>query len=300
MHLNQLRYFVSVASCRSFTQAAQCHFLTQTAITQQIKALEEQLGLQLIDRRKRPVELTAAGEVFYREAKAILARVDDAVAKAQEAATGAVGMIRIGYEKGYERSDLSDRLRDFHHAYPNIMFTCIREDTDALSAKLLTDELDVIFAWDSTNLRTNEDIDACLDMRSGLSVALYKDHPLALRKKLYREELREETILYMTPSSAGDSLGDVHFMQLYERAGYQPKILLKSSDVESILMMVAAEEGISILPSYSVAKLMNADNLGFVPLDGDEEYEDIFMMWKKSSGNLALQSFLRFSGNMSE
>ena len=102
MHLNQLRYFVSVASCRSFTQAAQCHFLTQTAITQQIKALEEQLGLQLIDRRKRPVELTAAGEVFYREAKAILARVDDAVAKAQEAATGAVGMIRIGYEKGYE------------------------------------------------------------------------------------------------------------------------------------------------------------------------------------------------------
>ena len=104
----------------------------------------------------------------------------------------------------------------------------------------------------------------------------------------------------MTPSSAGDSLGDVHFMQLYERAGYQPKILLKSSDVESILMMVAAEEGISILPSYSVVKLMNADNLVFVPLDGDEEYEDIFMMWKKSSGNLALQSFLRFSGNMSE
>ena len=101
----------------------------------------------------------------------------------------------------------------------------------------------------------------------------------------------------MTPSSAGDSLGDVHFMQLYERAGYQPKILLKSSDVESILMMVAAEEGISILPSYSVAKLMNADNLVFVPLDGDEEYEDIFMMWKKSSGNSALQRFLRFLGS---
>ena len=57
MHLNQLRYFVSVASCRSFTQAAQCPFMTQTAITQQIKALEEQLGLQLIDRRKRPIEL---------------------------------------------------------------------------------------------------------------------------------------------------------------------------------------------------------------------------------------------------
>ena len=203
-------------------------------------------------------------------------------------------MIHIGYEKGYERSDLSDRLRDFHRVYPNIMFTCIREDTDMLSAKLLTDELDVIFAWDSTNLRTNEDIDSCLDMRSGLSVALYKNHPLALCRKLHREELREETILYMTPSSAGDSFGDAHFIQLYERAGYQPKILLKSNDVESILMMVAAEEGISILPTYSLAKLMNADNLVFVTLDGDEEYEDIFMMWKKNSGNSALQSFLRY------
>ena len=62
-------------------------------------------------------------------------------------------------------------------------------------------------------------------------------------------------------------------------------------------MMVAAEEGISILPSYSVAKLMNADNLVFVPLDGDEEYEDIFMMWKRSSRNSALQSFLQFFGS---
>ena len=67
MHLNQLRYFVSVARCRSFTQAAQYHFLTQTAITQQIKALEDSLGLQLINRQKRPIELTPAGKVFYQE-----------------------------------------------------------------------------------------------------------------------------------------------------------------------------------------------------------------------------------------
>lgn len=292
MHLDQLRYFVSVASCRSFTRAAECHYLTQAAITQQMKALEDSLGLRLIDRQKRPIELTPAGHVFYQEAKAILARVDTAVAKAQEASTGAVGTIRIGYEKGYERSDLSDRLRAFHRAYPNILFTCICEDTDQLAEKLLTNELDVIFAWDSTDLRSRAEIECKLDMCSRLSVALYAGHPYASCKSLRREDLRDETILYMTPSGSGDSFGDMHYMQLYEKAGYQPKILLKSNDTGSLLIMVAAEEGISILPSYFVAKLTNADNLVFLPLDGDEEYEEIFMFWKSNHSNSALQCFL--------
>lgn len=294
MNLNQLRYFVSVASCRSFTQAAEMHFLTQTAITQQIKALEDSIGLELINRRKRPIELTPAGKVFCQEAKAILSRVDEAISKAQEASAGTVGTIRIGYEKGYERSDLSDRLRAFHRAFPNILFTCIREDTDRLAHGLRSDELDIIFGWDSTNLRSEEDISGVLDMRSSLTAALYSGHHLASRDSLRREELREETILYMTPSSSGDSLGDAHFISLYEKAGYQPKILLKSSDIESILMMVAAEEGISILPSYSVAKLENADNLVFIPLSGEEEFEDIFMLWKTNHRNAALSCFLDF------
>lgn len=294
MHLNQLRYFASVASYRSFTQAAERHYLTQTAITQQIKALEDSLGLQLINRQKRPIELTPAGKVFYQEVKAILSRVDEAVAKAQEASAGTVGTIRIGYEKGYERSNLSDRLRAFHRAFPNVLFTCIRADSDQLAAMLQTGELDVIFSWDSTNLRSNPEVGSRLDMRSQLSAALYGSHPFATHTSLRREDFREETILYMSPSGAGDSFGDVHFMQLYEKAGYQPRILLKANDIESILMMVAAEEGISIVPSYSVAKLTNADNLIFVPLEGEEEREDIFMLWKQQSGNTALQYFLSF------
>ena len=295
MHLNQLRYFVSVASYRSFTKAADCHYITQTAITQQIKALEDSLGLQLINRQKRPIELTPAGNVFYQEAKAILARVDEAVVRTQEASSGAVGIIRIGYEKGYERSDLSDRLRAFHRAYPNILFTCVREDTDRLAEKLLTNELDVIFAWDSTNLRSNDDIAYRLDMRSRLCVALYAGHPFASRKSLRREDLRDETILYMSPSGSGDSFGDAYYMQLYEKAGFKPKILIKSNDIESLLIMVAAEEGVAILPAYSVAKLTNADHLIFLPMYAADEHEDIFMLWKQTHHNAALQCFLEFT-----
>ena len=300
MNLNQLRYFVSVASTKSFTKAADIHFMTQTAVTQQIKALENSVGFELFDRRKRPVELTPAGKVFYQEAKGILSRMDLAIAKAQDAMTGTTGTIRIGYEKGYERSNLSDKLRKFHRRYPAILFTCVRQDTDTLAKSILNDELDIILGWDSMNLRANEEICWKLEYRSGLSVALYDNHPYATATSLKREDLKDETILYMSPASEGNSHLDVHFMQLYEKAGYIPNILLKSSDVESVLLMVASEEGVSILPSYSAEKLSEADNLVFVPLEGEEEYEDIFMFWKKDNGNAAVTCFIDFMTQLDE
>lgn len=294
MNLNQLRYFVSVVSLRSFTKAAEQHYITQTSITQQIKALEDLLDIQLINRKKRPIELTPAGAVFYREAKAILERVDEAISKTQEASTGFCGTIRIGYEKGYERSDLSLRLRNFHKDYPNILITYYRDDTDSLAKRLLADELDVIFSWDSTNLCSEPGVCSRIDMHSKLCVALYSSHPLANRKELRREDLKDDTILIMSPSGKNDSFGDVHFMKLYEKAGYHPKVLLKSNDIESVLMMIDTEEGVAVIPSYSVEKLTNIENIVFIPLQGEDEFEDIYMIWKESLSNPALDFLINY------
>ena len=292
MNINQLRYFVAVAEQRSFTKAANQYYLSQTAVTQQVRALEETLGVQLLDRNSRPVSLTPAGAVFLTEAKAILERMNTAVSRARDASTGLVGSVRIGYTKGYERSDLSNKLRAFHRDYPNILLTCFRCDTDMLAAGLLNGEYDIIFTWDSTNIRQESQVELRLVEQARLMVALYGSHPFSRRTALRRSELKNETILFMTPSSTGASFGDDHFMQLYQQAGYLPNILLRSNDVESILMMVAAEEGISILPAYCTDKLTNADNLIFVPLIGEEETEDILAAWRKDDPSQALQHFL--------
>ena len=161
-----------------------------------------------------------------------------------------------------------------------------------LAAGLLNGEYDIIFTWDSTNIRQDSQVELRLVERARLVVALYGSHPFARRTALRRSELKNETILFMTPSSTGSSFGDDHFMQLYQQAGYHPNILLRSNDVESILMMVAAEEGISILPAYCTDKLTNADNLIFVPLLGDEETEDILAVWRKDDPSQALRHFL--------
>lgn len=152
MNTNQLKYFVAVAQYRSFTKAANQYYISQTAITQQIRALEESMNVQLFNRSSRPVALTPAGRIFFLEAKAILERMETAVSKVKDASTGLVGTLRIGYTKGYERSDLSNKLRAFHLEYPNILLTCYRCDTDRLAAGLFNNEYDIIFTWDSTNI----------------------------------------------------------------------------------------------------------------------------------------------------
>ena len=294
MNTNQLRYFVAAAECRSFTRAAAQYYISQTAITQQIHALEEGLGVMLFDRGSRPISLTPAGTIFLTDARAILERMDHAAMRVREASVGMVGTLRIGYTKGFERSNLSNTLQRFHAEYPNILMSCYRRNTDHLAAGLLKDEYEIIFTWDSTEIVKNEDVECKLIERNPLVVAVYGSHPLARRTSLKREELRGERILFMTPSSTGDSVGDHKFYEMYEKAGYQPDILFRSNDAESILMMVAAEEGISILPAYVTEKLTDADNLVFLPLTGDGEMVDIIAAWNKEKTETALRRFLGF------
>lgn len=290
MNTNQLRYFVASAESKSFTKAADQYYISQTAITQQIRALEETLGVALFDRSSRPIALTPAGRTFLTDAREILERMDNAVHRVQEASVGMVGNLRVGYTKGYERNDRANgMMRRFHAKYPNVLISCYRRNTDFLAAGLLKDEFDIIFTWDSTELMKNEEVECVLVERSPLMVAVYGSHPLARRQAIRRQELRNEKILFMTPSSNGESVGDLRFYEKYEEAGYHPNIIFRSNDAESILMMIAAEEGVSILPAYVTQKLVNAENLEFIPLTGEDEVVEIIAAWKKDSGNTVLQ-----------
>ena len=292
VNLNQLRYFISVAETGSFTKAAVNHYISQTAITQQIHALEENIGVSLLDRSSRPVSLTPAGRVFLKEAKEILSRMDAALSHTREASTGLEGELRLGYTKGYEHSDLTQHLRSFHHEYPNVLISCYRLDTDMLAAGLINGDYDVIFTWDSTNIRQEESLSMRVIEHVPLRVALYANHPLARKKVLSRRDLKDEHILFMSPSGTGHSFGDDFYIRLYQQAGYQPNILMRSNDMESILMMVAAEEGISIVPEYTHPWNIGTENVVLLPLSGEGETEEILIAWRKHDENPALRHFI--------
>ena len=293
MNTNQLKYFISVAENRSFSAAAEENYITQTAMTQQIKALEDDLVCQLINRSSRPISLTAAGNSFLSDAKLILRRLSDAKERANEASNGLNGVLRIGYIKGYERSFLSEFLRTFHRYLPNVLISCYRDTSDKLAALLQNREYDIIFTWDSTNLKQNGDYAALEIEKAGLMATLYASHPLCQKEYLKRNELKGESIIYMPPSELSENYGDSQFMDLYHEAGFHPEIICRSTDIESILMMVASEEGISIVPDYCVKKINNAEGLVFVPMKGEKEVEEIHAIWRKDNDNVALDRFVK-------
>jgi len=285
MNQTQLRLFVAAAENRSFTKTAEQFFITQAAVTQHIQTLETTLGCPLFDRRRRPMQLTPAGKSFYKDAKLILAQMNAAVGRTKEAAEGGSGSLHIGFLKGYERSDFSLTALRFRRMNPNTFLTFERQSSDQLAAGLMRGRFDLIYTWDSTNLRQSPEVDWRQADRIRLVAALYSGHPLAGRARLRRAELRGEKLLYMSPSEDYDSYGDETFIRLYRESGYRPDILYRSSDLEVILTMVAAEEGISILPDYFTNKLSGADNLVFIPLSGVKEHEEIDVIWRRDNTN---------------
>ena len=119
MNTKQLEYFISVAETLSFTKTAEKFYISQTAITQQIKSLEEQIQVTLFIRNKRRVELTPAGKVFLCEAKTIVKNINDAIMKTQQFANGFFGTLNIGVLIGYEKNKLQQYLKVFSKTYPD-------------------------------------------------------------------------------------------------------------------------------------------------------------------------------------
>ena len=233
-----------------------------------------------------------AGKTFYADAKGLLRQMESALTRTKDAAAGEIGTLHIGFLKGYERGDLSACARKFRKAHPNTFLTFDRKSSDQLASGLMQGVYDIIYTWDSTNLRQNTEVSWLQSDRIRLVAAMYADHPLAGRTKLNRAELRGEDILYMSPSEDFESYGDAVFIRLYQESGFVPNIIYRSSELEVILMMIAAEEGISIMPEYYTSKLRNVDNVVFIPLRGEQEHEEIDAIWRKDCRNPLLPAWL--------
>lgn len=143
MNSRQLEYFLAVAHELNFTKAAESMYVSQTAVTQQIKALEEQLGVSLFERTKKKVVLTPAGKVFLQEASSILNRIDTAVERTREASSGVIGSLEIGFSVGIGNTGLAEKIQAFNEKYPNIAMKFTNQSPSMLLKMLKTE----IWTW---------------------------------------------------------------------------------------------------------------------------------------------------------
>lgn len=290
MQIKQLEYFIAVCEHLNFTRAAEQFYISQSAVTLQIKALEEELGVRLFHRTNRKVELTPAGKTFLEDARAIIRRTRDAVDRARQSDTILTGSLNIGYIKGYEKSNLSDLLSDFRGKYSNISIGLTRENVAPLYDRLADGSLDIVFNL----LYRMEDLDF-MDYRVLKRYPLYAvlpiSHPLAHRTSIKRQELKGYPLVDIKKGE--NKYGEkATITEAFINAGFLPHVQYVSEDIETSILAVSAGLGYALLPSYITDTLSARDKVVCVSLEGEERRMTLVAGWHRENKNPALRCFL--------
>jgi DNA-binding transcriptional LysR family regulator len=201
MELRHLRTIAAVARHRSFTKAAEELYLAQSAISQQIRRLESELGVEVFRRTSRSVELTAEGRVILGYAQRVLAEVDGLHSELEELTGLLRGQLRIGGVYPTGPYDLFGMLADFRAAHPGVAIHMVEDTQDDVLAALRADELDCAFTALNPDALGNE-FAATLLWEEEIVVALPVGHTLCARKQVTFEELAAEDLIAYRENSA--------------------------------------------------------------------------------------------------
>ncbi|UWD49213.1 LysR family transcriptional regulator [Clostridioides difficile] len=290
MNTKQLEYFISVAENLSFTKTAEKFYISQTAVTQQIKALEEKINVTLFTRSKRHVELTPAGKVFLSEARIIIKNINDAIEKTQQFAHGSFGTLSIGILIGYEKNKFQQYLKEFSNTYPNIsMEICTNEITELLNL-VKNNFMDLAFVINPEN-QPLKDFEYKTVERYSLVALLPPVHPLCNEDSIDLIELQHEKFIFV--KETGDEYGQKSMIQnRYREAGFVPNVVQRSNDLNTIESLVASNMGISILPSFCVVDTMIKQDIAIIPINEVQNRIEVVVVWNKNNTNPALEKFI--------
>lgn len=259
MELRHLRYFVAVAEELHFGRAAERLAMAQPPLSHQIRQLEQEIGTPLFTRTNRRVQLTAAGEVLLEEARAILARVAQAVEKAQRTGRGEAGWFGVGFVASAIYGVLPLILRRFREAYPEVELVLLElpglEQWQALRDK----RIHVGFA----RLPVEEDGIVLEQVtQETLLVALPAAHLLAGRPELRLAELAGEALILYPQES--ESRFAEYVLRLCAAAGFTPQVVQRTGEIQTAVSLVSAGIGVAVVPSS--ARNLRQEGVVYRPL----------------------------------
>ncbi|GAA1549085.1 LysR family transcriptional regulator [Kribbella hippodromi] len=311
MELRQLRSFVVVAEELNVGRAATRLHLTQPSLSRQIAALEHDLGVELFARVKRRFVLTAAGETFLADAKDLLRRSDEAVRTAQRTQRGELGTLRLRFVQSATFEVLPRLLGSFRQAYPKVVLDLEASTTLRQTQALHDGRIDVGLLRPNTpapvGTKPSGDtagradgsgggaavvgllgLEARVVAEDSLVVALPAGHRLAGRKRLRLAELAEESfVLYSRPS--GPAVHDT-IVGYCRAAGFTPRIEQDAADVQTIVSLVAAGLGVSLLISPTPPS--NPAAVVYRELSDDLPRWQLSAAWSPDNRSPALARFL--------
>ena len=254
MDLRHLRYFLCVAEEMHFGRAAQRLGMSQPPLSQQIRALEQELGVRLFDRTSRRVALTEAGRLFMPEARKTLAQADHATQVARRTQSGHLGRLALGFTASAPFvPQIADALYDFRQSFPQVDLRVQEQGRDDQVALIERGDLDIGIIRGVVPPSLPPGLSATWLLEEDMLLALRQDHALARREAdpSIADLAGVPFVLYATTSSA--DFND-HFFALCDQAGFKPSIALEVGSFATLLGLIAAGFGATIL-SRSLSRL---------------------------------------------
>lgn len=276
--LRQLQFFVAVAERGSVLRAAQHLSISQSSVTEAIKDLESDLGVELFDRHPRGLAITHKGNQFLRHATKILADVSDArrTFSGEQAAPGSLHLGVTSLVAGYVLSDLLARYR---RAFPGIDVTAIEDNGDYLEHLLIGGELDVAVMVIS-NLRDRMALQAEILEVSPYRLWLPLGHPLASADIIGIGDIAGEPLIMLTVDEIEENTG-----KLLVALGARPHVAFRTRSVEAVRSLVATGAGIALLPDLVYRPWsLEGDRIESRDVSGSLPVVQVGMVWRRGSG----------------
>jgi DNA-binding transcriptional LysR family regulator len=248
MELHQLEYLVAVAEEASFTRAAARVRVAQPAVSAQIRKLEGELGVELIDRSARPARLTAAGQAVLPHARSALRAVAGAQLAADELCGLVRGQVRVGMVSGCAVPELTDALAGFHHRYPGIAIALFEDASSALVTALREGSCDL--ALIGTAGPPADGLSTALVAEEPLVAAVTPDHPLAGRSSVPLRSLAGEPLICLPPGTGVRAALDAGCAA----AGFTPTVAFEASALPMVARLAERGLGIAVTPSSTVSR----------------------------------------------
>jgi DNA-binding transcriptional LysR family regulator len=266
VELRQIRSFLSIAETLHFGRTAELIHLSQPALSLQIRALEEEVGVRLFERNRRKTTLTAAGLAFRDDAAAALSQLEQAVRRARLAANGKLGILRIGFISTAGREIVPDIVRQFRELNPEVEFS-LRNIVTAEQVRMLeTGALDIGFLRVPTG--GHSALDVVTVHREPFVLVVPSSHKLAKRKAVRLRELAgQDFVGYERTHAPG--FHDLIFGILRD-AGIAPNVSQTAGEIPTLISLVDSGMGITILPAsavkHSVASVVACEILDRIPM----------------------------------
>lgn len=283
MDIRKMKYFITVAEELNFSRAAERLMMAQPPLSQEIRKLEEELGVQLLHRTKRMVELTDAGKIFLEGARQTLLQVDRTIKETQLADEGKIGHLIIGFVDSTET--VIDILKTFRERFPKIQLILREMTTDQQIKALYEKQIHIGFIRSKQN---NEILVSEVCSEECLKLVLHEEHPLVSLRNISIKSLVDEPFI-LFPRHFGTNFYDLIISYFWEH-GVSLNIVQEAIQMQTIVNLVAAGMGISVVPSsvesYKKSGVMYKD------IQENTPKINLYVGWRQDEKSVVLENFL--------